>query len=301
MAKRRDRRPERGERNYEAFPPRSVPLPAEGGIKAQSRAGDFGSSWWAGRWQAVLERFRVGGRLARGRTYARQGQVLNIDIREGKVTAEVQGSRPQPYKVSIGVKKLTTDQWALVAEELSKSALFVAKLLAGEMPRDIEKAFEQAELSLFPEKQGDLKTTCNCPDEANPCKHIAAVYYLLGEEFDRDPFLLFRLRGMERETLVKSLSSREPAESPEAAAAKAPAREPLPMDPQEFWTLGPIPDDFCGELTAPPVTAALVQRLGKFPFWRGEQPLLAAVEPAYIAASAQGLQTFLGERDTESR
>jgi uncharacterized Zn finger protein len=226
--------------------------------------------------------------------------VLNIDIREGKVTAEVQGSRPQPYQVGIGVKKLTAEQWGLVAEELAKSALFVAKLLAGEMPRDIEKAFEQVELSLFPDKQGDLKTSCSCPDEANPCKHIAAVYYLLGEEFDRDPFLLFRLRGMERETLVKSLSTSESSESQETPEEKALAREPLPTDPHIFWTLGPIPDDFCGELTAPPVTAALVQRLGKFPFWRGEQPLLSAVEPAYIGASAQGLKAFLGERENPS-
>jgi uncharacterized Zn finger protein len=272
-------------------------LAAEGGIKAQSRGGDFGESWWAGRWQAVLESFRVGGRLARGRTYARQGQVLNIDIREGKVTAQVQGSRPQPYSVSIAVKELSDEQWKLVAEKLSQSALFVAKLLAGEMPRDIEKAFEQAELSLFPERGGDLKTTCNCPDEANPCKHIAAVYYLLGEEFDRDPFLLFRLRGMERDRLMTLLGGARG--EPEPIASTVERREPLPSDPRAFWSLGNLADDFYGEVATPPVTAALVRRLGKFPFWRGEQALLSAVEPAYVAVSALGLKTVLGERGDE--
>jgi len=297
MNRNRGRRPQ-GQEKSEHPPARSVPLPAQGGIKAQSRAGDFGESWWAGRWQAVLESFRVGGRLARGRLYARQGQVLQIDIREGKVTALVQGSRPQPYKVSISVRVLTPEQWQRVADKLAESAWFVAKLLAGEMPRDIEKAFEQAELSLFPERGGDLRTNCNCPDEANPCKHIAAVYYLLGEEFDRDPFLLFRLRGMERDRLMTLLGSArgDPGNDPPNHATR---REPLPCEPHAFWSLGPIPEDFYGEVDTPPVTAALVRRLGRFPFWRGEKPLLEAVEPAYVAVSALGLKTVLGERSEE--
>ncbi|NBO92863.1 MAG: hypothetical protein EBV06_11230 [Planctomycetia bacterium] len=276
----------------EHFPPPSVPLAAQGGIKAQSRQGGFGESWWANRWQAVLESFRVGGRLARGRTYARQGQVLSIDIAEGHVKSRVQGSRPQPYDVTIAVKELTPEQWATVVEHLSRSALFVAKLLAGQMPLDIEKVFEQAELSLFPVKYTDLRTTCSCPDEANPCKHIAAVYYLLGEEFDRDPFLLFRLRGMERERLLGLLNK----VAPEADAPKETLREPLPTDAKSFWTLGSLPDDFCGEVASPPVTAALVRRLGKFPFWRGERTLLDAIEAAYVSGAELGMRTFLGEK-----
>ncbi|MGL4552705.1 MAG: SWIM zinc finger family protein [Gemmataceae bacterium] len=269
----------------------SAPLAAQGGIKAQSRQGDFGQSWWANRWQAVLDSFRVGGRLARGRLYARQGQVLNIDIAEGKVTARVQGSRPEPYAVSVAVKELTPGQWAAVVEHLSRSALFVAKLLAGEMPTDIEKAFTQADLSLFPEKRGDLRTDCSCPDEANPCKHIAAVYYLLGEEFDRDPFLLFRLRGMERDRLLGMLNK-----APADDAPKEVLRDALPVDVKAFWTLGPVADDFAGEAATPAVTAGLVRRLGNFPFWRGERQLLDAVEAAYVASSELGVRTFLGEQ-----
>src|SRR3954469_12046394 len=116
MAKRRH--PPRRERDYDRHPPRSVPLAAQGGIKATSTGGEFGESWWAGRWQAVLESFRVGGRLARGRTYARQGQVLNIDIAEGRVTARVQGSRPKPYDVSIAVEELNQEEWSEVIATL---------------------------------------------------------------------------------------------------------------------------------------------------------------------------------------
>src|SRR5262245_32996845 len=135
-------RRERRER-HEQFPPRSKPRAAQGGIKAQSRQGDFGKSWWAKRWQSVLEGFRIGGRLARGRTYARSGQVLSIDVAHGEVKSRVQGSRPRPYDVTIGVKELSEAEWAKVIEVLSRQALFVAKLLAGEMPQDIERAFTQ--------------------------------------------------------------------------------------------------------------------------------------------------------------
>src|SRR5262249_46475105 len=163
-------------REYRQFFRPSRPREAVGGIKAQSRAGDFGKSWWARRWQAVLDSFHLGGRLARGRTYARSGQVLNIDVEPGVVRARVQGSRPRPYDVRIGVTVLSDRQWAHLVEVLTGQALFVAKLLASEMPQDIEEVFQKARLSLFPAKRGDLRTNCSCPDEANPCKHIAAVY-----------------------------------------------------------------------------------------------------------------------------
>src|SRR5262245_46614019 len=272
--------------------PRSQPMEAQGGIKAESRQGDFGKSWWAKRWQAVLESFRIGGRLARGRTYARQGQVLSIDIHAGEVTAKVQGSRPKPYDVTIGVTKLDAREWEQVLAILSKQALFVAKLLAGEMPQDIERVFTQAKLSLFPQKRGDLATRCSCPDEANPCKHIAAVYYLLGEEFDRDPFLIFRLRGLEREALLARLGT-----SPKPETQARVEVEPLPLEPSAFWALAPLGEDFYGEVQTPPVSAALVRRLGKFPFWRGERALVDAVEPTYVQASERGLKTYLGEHD----
>src|SRR4051812_20852661 len=126
---------------------RPKPRAVQGGIKAQSTGGSFGENWWAKRWLAVLESFRFGARLARGRSYARGGQVLNIDVAEGEVTARVQGSRARPYDVSIRVKVLTPPQWAALVQVLSGQALFVAKLLAGEMPPDIEEVFRKARLS----------------------------------------------------------------------------------------------------------------------------------------------------------
>lgn len=289
---------------FREYYPRSRPRAARGGIKSQSKRGQFGASWWAKRWIAVLESFQIGARLGRGRSYARRGQVLGIDITEGQVTATVQGSRPRPYDVEIQVKLLSAGQWDKLAKTLAVQALFVAKLLAGEMPSDIETVFEEAGLSLFPEKLGDLKTSCSCPDYSNPCKHIAAVYYLLGEEFDRDPFLLFRLRGLGREELVRRLGEaagpkRAAGLAPEAAEAEpetAPRGEPLPGDPKAFWAMGELPGDLFGEVQTPAASGAWLKRLGGFPLWRGAERVQDALVPVYRQAAQRGMETFLGER-----
>jgi uncharacterized Zn finger protein len=284
---------------YDYFEP-SIPRAVKGGIKAQSRRGTFGESWWAKRWIAVLESFNIGARLGRGRSYARRGQVLSIEIDKGKVKAKVQGSRSKPYDITIHIKTLSAPDWQKLAKTLCQQAIFVAKLLAGEMPQDIEKAFRGAGLSLFPEKLKDLKTDCSCPDWSNPCKHIAAVYYLLGEEFDRDPFLIFKLRGTGREELVSLLDRRKtPGKTkhkptPSREEEKVPLSEPLTSDISKFWDGGSLSDDFLGEVRIPPVPAALVKRLGSFPFWRSEERFLDAIEPIYVQTSPQGMNLFLG-------
>jgi len=279
--------------------PESTPRKAKGGIKAQTGRGAFGKNWWAKRWISVLEGFEVGQRLGRGRRYARGGQVLSVDVDRELVTAEVQGSREKPYKVVIRVKALVREDWEKLAAGLAQQAIFAAKLLAGEMPPDIETAFTEAGLSLFPEASQDLETACSCPDWSNPCKHIAAVYYLLGEEFDRDPFLIFKLRGMERDELVALVGGpgahAEVAEDEPVGAA--PAAEPLPTDPPTFWHPGKLPDDLFGEVHTPAMPAALVRRLGSFPFWRAKERFLEALEPLYGQASAAGLKSFLPDTD----
>jgi uncharacterized Zn finger protein len=256
------------------------------------------------------------------------------------VTAEVQGSRPRPYKVRIHVEILSRQETESLAATLSDQVLFAAKLLAGEMPQDIEQAFGAAGLSLFPERHSDLRTECSCPDWSNPCKHVAAVYYLLGEEFDRDPFLLFKLRGIDRDQLLASLDGRDLTErhegrdepdrageesTPTAAASTKwrkksvgrshvpsdtpalttvaprpePLQEPLSSDVSDFWNGTELPGDFWGEVQLPALVAALPRRLGHFPFWRGDRPLLEAIEPIYTSAAVHGLRLFVGEAEEE--
>jgi uncharacterized Zn finger protein len=279
---------------YERFP-KSTPKKVAGGIKAQSKRGSFGESWWAKRWIATIESFDIGGRLQRGRSYARGGQVLSIDVSTGKVTSKVQGSMPKPYQVSIAVAVLSAADWAKVISALAGQAVYAAKLLAGEMPSEIEQVAKDAGVSLFPAKANDLKTSCSCPDSSNPCKHIAAVYYLLAEQFDRDPFLLFRLRGLDRETLFSRLGAAAPvAATPPAATPIPDATVPVPSDPQAFWHGGEIPADVFADVSTPPVAAAIPKGLGPVPFWRGNERFLDAMEPVYQAAGQAGLTVCLG-------
>ncbi|HEU5470310.1 MAG TPA: SWIM zinc finger family protein [Actinophytocola sp.] len=184
---------------------KSGPIRVENGIRARSRRGDIGDSWWSRRFLDVLESLELGGRLARGRSYARSGQVLSLEVSAGAVTAVVQGSRPRPYRVRIGLAVLTARQWTRVERALAEQVIFGAKLLAGELPPDLEQVFAGLKIALFPRRPGDLAMTCSCPDDSVACKHIAAALYLLAEAFDADPFLVLAWRGRDRTTLLANL------------------------------------------------------------------------------------------------
>src|SRR5437868_14235107 len=134
-------------------------LPSHG-IKAHTRRGAFGKSWWASRWIAALERLVNPARLARGRTYARAGQVVSLDISRDGVKAIVQGSRPEPYEVTIEFKRLTDAEWDRVIDAMASQALYAARLLSGEMPEQIEEVFAAVGTSLFPAAEGDMRTRC---------------------------------------------------------------------------------------------------------------------------------------------
>ncbi len=185
----------------------SGPRPVKNGIKTKKQRGTIGETWWSKRFLDVLLSFDIGARLSRGRNYAHKGQVINIDIEAGLVSAKVQGSRETPYKIKIKLKVLSKKEWEQVEEALVERAIFLASLLAGEMPKDIEEVFRGVDLSLFPSRGSDLDTECSCPDWSNPCKHTAAVYYILAEQFDEDPFLLFTWRGRTKKELIEKLRS----------------------------------------------------------------------------------------------
>ncbi|MBX6357240.1 MAG: SWIM zinc finger family protein [Micromonosporaceae bacterium] len=187
------------------FPPRSKPRSVEGGIKARSSRGAIGESWWSRRFIQVLESFAIGTRLARGRTYARKGQVISLEVAPGAVTASVQGSRARPYQVRIGLAPFPAQTWAKVEARLAEQALYSAQLLAGEMPPEIEQVFAEAGAPLFPSAIRELAMSCSCPDSAVPCKHLAATFYLLAEAFDADPFRILHWRGRAREDLLARL------------------------------------------------------------------------------------------------
>ncbi len=196
-------------------------LRVEGGLKAQSARGAIGESWWSKRFIAVLEAFALGSRLTRGRSYARRGQVLSLEVAPGWVTASVQGSRPAPYRVRIGLAIVAEPTWVEIEAALAAQAIFTARLLAGEMPAQIEEVFDAAGAPLFPTLAGQLSMSCSCPDSTVPCKHIAATFYLLAEAFDVDPFQILHWRGRDRATLLAHLRAlRGETRAPAARASR---------------------------------------------------------------------------------
>ncbi|MEU1844437.1 SWIM zinc finger family protein [Micromonospora sediminicola] len=208
---------DRPARRFDEYGP---PLRVEGGLRARSTRGAIGQSWWSRRFLEVLESFALGSRLTRGRAYARRGQVLRLDVSPGEVTAEVQGSRPTPYPVRIGLAAHPEEVWRRIEAELAGQAFFSARLLAGDLPGELEGVFAEAGAPLFPERVGELAQRCGCPDFAVPCKHLAATFYLLAEAFDADPFQLLHWRGRSRADLLdrlRSLRGAHPADTPSDA------------------------------------------------------------------------------------
>jgi uncharacterized Zn finger protein len=194
--------------------------------------------------------------------------------------------------VNIELEPLSDAQWEQVIEALAGGALFAARLLASEMPEDIEEAFGAANVNLFPTHRGEIETSCTCPDWAEVCKHTAAVHYILGEQFDEDPFLLFRLRGRTVEQLTSALRVRRGAES-EQEVEPEPDATPLEEELDRFWEAGPALDAVNITIKSPTVPHAVLRRLGQ-PGFVGED-LERLLAPGYEAVSRTALQVALGE------
>ncbi len=258
---------------------------AKDGIRARSTRGEIGETWWSQRFIAALKEVADASRLTRGRSYARSGQVMDLRVEPGAVTARVQGSRPLPYEVSIRLVPFSDPEWARAEEALADEALFLAALLAGEMPRDVERAFAAAGLSLFPARPDELRSDCSCPDWANPCKHVAATYYILAEAFDTDPFLVLCWRGRARDDLLarlRELRASRPVEEEAAVEEEAPVAEQAAA-PADFWRAGSELWSLAFSPRAAEVPNAVLRQLGPLPPEAGGPEADRALAEAYAA------------------
>lgn len=266
------------------FPQPSRPLPVEDGIKARSQRGAIAQTWWSERFIAVMEAIVVGGRLERGRTYARKGQVIALDVGPGAVTASVQGSRRQPYRVRVGITAFGKAEWARVSEVLAGNAWYAARLLAGDMPDDIEDAFASVGLTLFPARAADLSMDCSCPDWEVPCKHLAAVFYLLAEAFDEDPFLILAWRGRDRTELLSTLSALRTGTVAVDSAAVGDSAVPLADRLDTFFSLqSEIPP----RTSIPVPVDTLLDQLPPIPAKVRNRPLAEVLRPIYLRLGAE--------------
>lgn len=267
------------------------PLPTIDGLPA----GEHAQTWWSRRFLELLESFGVGSRLERGRSYARGGQVMELEVEPGIVLAKVQGARYTPYRVRIRAKLLSEHQWRRAERALAARASPLAQLLAGRMPPDVEEVLASCKLSLFPVSFADLKASCDCPDAENPCKHIAAVYYLLAERFDADPFLIFTWRGRTQDELIDGLRTRR-ARSKKSKGSQA---SPSPAAPgaeatRSFWRSGPELADLRISPLAGETPDALLRRLGPAPIETDRRNVADALAAMYTHLAAAAERRALG-------
>ena len=202
--------------------------------------------WWVEEWMELINSYRFKKRLERAWGYARAGNVTSIRFEGRRVHARVQGTEEDPYKIKLWLDVLNDEDWGYVLEALAKKARWSAQLLAGIMPRDIERAFAASGKRLFPFKLQEIRSECTCPDKANPCKHISAIYFLLGDRFREDPFVLFQLRGRSRRQLLTDLANQRRkllSDTPKIQlktnakekSAKLMAPHPSIVDPVMWW------------------------------------------------------------------
>lgn len=259
-------------------------------------------AWWVQRWIDLLNSYRFKKRLERGRKYAREGHILSLEYKGSKVTALVQGTAEEPYKLSIWLDAFSDEDWNYVIDTLSEEAIYSAQLLAGEMPESIEAVFTANGLSLFPFNLSEVHSKCSCPDPKNPCKHIAAVYYQLGDFFREDPFVLFQLRGRSRDSILESLRQKRQVNAPqdhktevdtaeEHLEVEAESRHTGP-DLAHFWNYDvPLDPDL---VVITPSDSTVLDVLGKIPLPPEDAPVVMAhLKAIYQAVGQQAMMQAL--------
>jgi uncharacterized Zn finger protein len=265
----------------------------------------FSRTWWGDRFIQALEAFTDDNRLKRGRSYANGGKVKTFEIDLNKITAKVRGSvnpyfgvyKEPTYNIEIQITPIAKTRWNEAIQKLSSKASIISRLLLNEVPENIEDSFSNLGLHLLPHSNKDFKTKCSCPDYANPCKHIAGVYYLVASQLDNNPWLLFELRGLSKaelqaklansplgKALSEELNTKEmPLELSNSLYTKL-EKQSLSKIPnaREFWLGTKRLPQTIEVATVSSVSAILIKKQGDFPdFWHNDASFIETMEELY--------------------
>jgi uncharacterized Zn finger protein len=266
------------------------------GIKLRAREGAIGSSPLSVRWQRLLELAVGREESAEGLRYARLGQTVSLAVEAGELRARVQGTAAKPYTTVITVGPYTAGQWDRIIEAMAGEAVYLVKLLNGELPEGMNTLLAALGLALLPEDAASMPMKCSCARKG-PCRHAAAIGYLFTEQLSTDPLLIFTLRGMPADRLLERLRQARAIRARGVAAAHAD-----PMIPQtqaeapalesclgEFWR--PPPGASAGQQPPPPqhVSHALLRRLGPSPL-QGKFPLVGLLASIYDSVAAYAVK-----------
>ena len=264
--------------------------------------------WWVLRWLDLLDKYRFKKRLERGRRYATEGNILSIAFQGAEIVATVQGTENEPYELSIYLDIFSNEDWDYVIETMSQKAIFSAQLLTGEMPPNIEEVFTANGLSLFPFSLSEVHSRCSCPDPKNPCKHIAAVYYQLGDRFSEDPFVLFQLRGRTREQILDRLRQIRSGKAEEQRSEGAEVQRRIsqsstqdsqtPLNIEKFWQYDEPLDSSLVVIAPPPESKTVLDILGTVPLASSDaQAVRQYLEQVYATASQRAMMSALNREE----
>jgi uncharacterized Zn finger protein len=253
--------------------PATKRIQAEGGLATSRARGAMAETWWSKRFIAVLESFGLGGRMTRGRTYARGGQVLSLEVNEGLLVAQVQGSRRTPYAVTVRLATPSATQWIKITDSLKSRLGYAARLLDGEVPTDLEEVFAAAGSKLFPEQWRDLRATCSCPDWGDPCKHQAAVLYVFADQLDRDPWKLIEWMGKSKDEILALFVG--------SAVSGSDVQEVAPWWPLRVDASNPELTNMIPASVLPDVPSDVLTRLGTLEATIGTEPILNVIQLIY--------------------
>jgi uncharacterized Zn finger protein len=284
--------------------------------------------WWVERWLELLDSYRFKKRLERARSYAREGNVLDIHFENAQVLATVQGSEVEPYQVSLTLDPFSDEDWHYVITTLAEKAIYSAQLLAGQMPESIEKVFIKNGLNLFPFNLADIRSRCSCPDKANPCKHIGAIYYQLADRFSEDPFVIFQLRGRTKSQILaelrqlrsqkSSISLEETPKIVEESSAIAsnsifleatndstktnkklkPSKDEILTQIEKFWQYDEPLDSSLVAIAPPTNQKDILELLGTLPLpYEEAQEVKQSLQQIYQTVSQKALMTALGQEN----
>ena len=284
--------------------------------------------WWVERWLELLDSYRFKKRLERARSYAREGHVLSIEFENSQVLATVQGSEVEPYQVSLKLDPFNDEDWHYVITTLAEKAIYSAQLLAGQMPESIEKVFIKNGLNLFPFNLADIRSRCSCPDKANPCKHIGAIYYQLADRFSEDPFVIFQLRGRTKSQILAELRQlrsqntlfsieeaknigeksraiasdsvflEETNQSTKTSKKSKPSKDEIFTQIEKFWQYDQPLDSSLVIITPPTNQKDILELLGNLPLpYEEAQEVKQSLQQIYQTVSQKALMMALGQED----
>ncbi|MCL1079266.1 hypothetical protein D5R81_18555 [Parashewanella spongiae] len=172
-------------------------------------------TWWGLAFIDSLTQFIDSGRLQRGRAYRTDHRMLAFDLNKNTIKATIRGNinpyfgvtKEPKYIVTLSLKSIEKKRWTEIISQICQNPGWISKLMLNEIPANIEQAFGAN--SFLPTSFNDVTAKCSCPDYANPCKHIAGVYYRLADILDYDPMLLFQLKGLTTKELQTALKKTE--------------------------------------------------------------------------------------------